>query len=101
MKDYAEVPGLWTLDVLWARDMHTPNKSDQADPRASPLLQKLEKAFKSHPPTWIGVADMDPLKNDGEAYTKLLQGQGVEVELKTYVGELLVEAFVLNFNPYQ
>ncbi|CAE6436502.1 unnamed protein product [Rhizoctonia solani] len=86
MREYAEMPGLWTRDVLWARDMHTPNERDRVDPRASPLLQSLEKAFENHPPIWIGVAEMDPLRNDGETYAKLLGKRGVQVELKTYLG---------------
>ncbi|KDN41697.1 hypothetical protein RSAG8_07228, partial [Rhizoctonia solani AG-8 WAC10335] len=86
MREYAKVPGLWTRDVLWARDMHTPKKSDQANPIASPLVQTRDDAFKAMAPTWIGVAEMDTLRSDGETYAKMLKNQGVQVELKTYIG---------------
>ncbi|KAH7342151.1 alpha/beta hydrolase fold-domain-containing protein [Rhizoctonia solani] len=86
MGEYAEVPGLWTRDVLWARDMHTPSEGDRADPKASPLTQKRKGAFKNMPPTWIGVAEMDPLRSDGETYARALKGQDVQVELKAYDG---------------
>ncbi|KAJ1307161.1 hypothetical protein OPQ81_001278 [Rhizoctonia solani] len=86
MREYAEVPGLWTRDVLWARDMHTPNESDRADPKISPLLQKNDKAFKAMAPSWIGVAEMDALRNDGETYAKMLKDHGVRVDLKIYIG---------------
>ncbi|CAE6416396.1 unnamed protein product [Rhizoctonia solani] len=86
MREYAKVPGLWTRDVLWARDMHTPKKSDQANPIASPLVQTQDDAFKAMAPTWIGVAEMDTLRSDGETYAEMLKNQGVQVELKTYIG---------------
>ncbi|KAG8729223.1 hypothetical protein FRC11_009266, partial [Ceratobasidium sp. 423] len=86
MREYAEIPGLWTRDVLWARDMHTPNEGDRADPKASPLLQKHNKAFEVMAPTWIGVAEMDTLRSDGESYAEILKSQGVRVELKIYIG---------------
>ncbi|CAE6537770.1 unnamed protein product, partial [Rhizoctonia solani] len=86
MREYAEIPGLWTRDVLWARDMHTPNEGDRENPKASPLLQKHNKAFKLMAPAWIGVAEMDTLRSDGETYAEILKNQGVRVELKTYIG---------------
>ncbi|CAE6504584.1 unnamed protein product [Rhizoctonia solani] len=86
MKEYAEVPGLWTRDVLWARDMHTPSEAHRLDPKASPLTQSSSRAFKNMPPTWIGVAEMDALRSDGETYAKVLRDQGIQVELKVYDG---------------
>ncbi|CAE6500641.1 unnamed protein product [Rhizoctonia solani] len=86
MHEFAEVPGLWTRDVLWARDMHTPNKSDQEDPIASPLVQSKTEAFRDMAPAWIGVAEMDTLRSDAETYVEMLKNQGVQVELKLYIG---------------
>lgn len=88
MREYADVPGLYTKDILWSRDMHTPNVEDRKNPEASPVLQTDERAFKGIAPAWIGVSELDALRNDGEKYAKKLRERGVAVELKTYHGEL-------------
>jgi acetyl esterase/lipase len=86
MREYAEVPGLWARDVIWSRDIHTPNIADRTRPDSSPLLQTQEHAFENMAPTWIGVSELDVLRNDGESYAIKLQEHGVSVELKTYLG---------------
>lgn len=87
MREYAEVPGLWTQDVLFSRDMYIPNVLDRTHPDASPLLQARDEAFKNLAPAWISVAELDTIRAEGENYTKKLQEKGVPVKLKTYFGK--------------
>lgn len=86
MREYAKVPGLWSRDVVWSTSLHTPNPTDRAHSDISPLLQTQERAFNTLAPAWIGVAELDPLRNDGENYAQKLTNEGVSVELKTYQG---------------
>jgi acetyl esterase/lipase len=95
MREHAQVFGLWALDVVWSRDMHTPNVEDRSHTDASPLFQESEQAFGNMAPAWIGVAELDVLRNDGEFYANKLQQRGVPVELKTYHGELVRRIIVL------
>lgn len=90
MRENANVFGLYARDVLWSRDIHTPIVEDQANPAASPLLQTDKRAFKGLAPAWIGVSELDVLRNDGESYARKLQDHGVSVELKLYHGEMIL-----------
>ncbi|KAF8599638.1 hypothetical protein BDV93DRAFT_609090 [Ceratobasidium sp. AG-I] len=86
MRENADVVGLYALDVLWSRDINTPNVEDRTNPEVSPLLQTDERAFKGLAPAWIGVSELDVLRSDGENYARKLQDYGVPVELKLYKG---------------
>ncbi|KAG8702642.1 hypothetical protein FRC08_003349 [Ceratobasidium sp. 394] len=94
MREYANVFGLYARDLLWSRDLHTPEPSDRVLPDASPLLQERAEAFEGLPRTWISVAEMDVLRSAGELYAMKLKEHGVPVELKTYSGaaHLLIQA---------
>lgn len=43
-------------------------------------------SFLDLAPTWIGTAECDPLRDEGEAYAKLLRDRGNQVILKRYEG---------------
>ncbi|KAF9259617.1 hypothetical protein L218DRAFT_1079797 [Marasmius fiardii PR-910] len=78
--EIVDVPGLTkaAMDVLW--NYYNPPPSD---PRASPLL------FDSHkdlPPTFIQVAGLDPLRDEGLLYEKVLRESGVKTRIETYPG---------------
>ncbi len=64
---------------------HLLTKPDDAkNPRLSILLAGEE--LKGLPPTTIILAQIDPLRSEGEALAKALQDAGVKVNLKSYDG---------------
>lgn len=49
------------------------NPPRPSDPEASPLLNTT---FKGHPPTYMQIAGMDPLRDEGLAYADKLRDAG-------------------------
>jgi acetyl esterase/lipase len=71
--------------MLWYRQNYVPNEADWAKWDSSPLLAP-DEAFKRSPPTWIGVAELDILRDEGLAYAEKLKSFGVPAEVKIYKG---------------
>ncbi|HEX3290704.1 MAG TPA: alpha/beta hydrolase [Gaiella sp.] len=80
--------GLWLTraGMRWFLD-HYLSGADGApeDPRVSPLLAD-EEAFAASPPTLVITAELDPLRDEGEAYAARLAAAGVPVEVTRYDG---------------
>ena len=55
------------------------------DPRVSPLLAD-DGAFAASPPTLVITAELDPLRDEGEAYAERLRAAGVAAESTRYDG---------------
>lgn len=60
-----------------------PNKEDWAKWDSSPLLAP-EEWFAKVPNAWIGVAELDILRDEGLAYAEKLKKAGVHVEVRQY-----------------
>ncbi|HEY4094915.1 MAG TPA: alpha/beta hydrolase [Baekduia sp.] len=59
------------------------------DPDAAPLLATDHDGL---PPTWIAVAELDPIRDDGLRYAEVLRAAGAAVEQRTFDG--LVHGFL-------
>ncbi|EJF66756.1 lipase/ esterase [Dichomitus squalens] len=77
----ALVPGR----MLWFRDNYTPNPEDHTKWDNSPIFAP-EELFKKSPPAWIGVAELDILRDEGIAYGEKLTKAGIPAEVKVYKG---------------
>jgi acetyl esterase len=64
-------------------DCYAPERSQRLDPRASPLL---DTSFAGLPKTLVITAELDPLRDEGEAYARALEAAGVDVTLVRYDG---------------
>lgn len=68
---------------IQAWDWYLPQTEDQTNPDAVPLLANDLEAL---PPTFIAVAEYDPLKDEAVQYAEKLRAKGVYVNLKRYEG---------------
>ncbi|KEP46535.1 lipase/esterase [Rhizoctonia solani 123E] len=75
-----------TSAVFWFRDLYVSNEGDRVKPEVSPCYQEDKLAYEGMPPTRILVAEMDPLRSEGEMYGAKLQTYGVPVTLRTLKG---------------
>lgn len=71
--------------MTWFKNNYLPNKEDWSKWDASPLFAP-DELFRKSPPAWIGVAQLDVLRDEGIAYSEKLKENGVEVELAIYKG---------------
>lgn len=67
---------------------YLPNAKDRQDPRFSPLLADVQNVA----PAWMGMAECDPLVDEGVAYADHLRLAGVSVDLEIYKG--VVHSFI-------
>ena len=68
-------------DMLWFGAQYMPAGIDVADSRLSPIRSA---DLTSAPPAIIGVAEFDPLRDEGLAYGKALADAGVDVVVRQY-----------------
>ncbi|MDE3233905.1 MAG: alpha/beta hydrolase fold domain-containing protein, partial [Pseudomonadota bacterium] len=74
--------------VDWFFD-HYIDAKDRDDWRFAPMLAERHDGLA---PAWIGLAECDPLVDEGVAYADMLRMAGVKVELEIYHG--VVHGFV-------
>lgn len=79
----AQAPGLTIDDVIWATDTYLRDDEDRKDPRAAPFW---EEDMSGLPPAFVLTAELDPMRDDGEAYAQRLIEAGIPVMLRRYVG---------------
>jgi acetyl esterase len=70
-------------DMLWFRNQYLPDQYDVADPRLSPIRAA---DLTGAPPAILGVAEFDPLRDEGLAFGKALADAGVDVVVRCYDG---------------
>ena len=75
----------WFLEHYLSGAEGAPN-----DPRVSPLLAD-DSAFAASPRTLVITAELDPLRDEGEAYAERLRALGVAAETTRYDG--MIHAF--------
>jgi acetyl esterase len=68
---------------IQAWSWYLPNIKDRDNPDAVPLLAN---DLENIPPTFIAIADYDPLKDEGILYAEKLRSKGISVHLKIYQG---------------
>ncbi len=64
-----------------AEDRYVPDPAERVDPRVAVLRADLPAGVA---PAYVATAGFDPLRDEGEAYARLLADNGVTVELKRY-----------------
>ncbi|CAE6443122.1 unnamed protein product [Rhizoctonia solani] len=86
MIEYENNFSLPVVNMIWARDRYLPNPDDWTNPEASPKYQENPAAFEGAPNTLIVVAELDPLRTDGDLYARKLEQFGVPVTVKVLEG---------------
>jgi acetyl esterase/lipase len=74
---------LETEAMAWFWGHYLRADADGEQPYASPLRATT---FRGLPPAFVITAEFDPLRDEGEAYAKRLQADGVPTTLKRYDG---------------
>ena len=67
--------------MRWFRDHYLNSPDEIADWRVSPILAKH---IANLPPAFVAVAGCDPLHDEGVAFAKLLERNGVPVTLRSF-----------------
>ena len=75
-----------SIDYFYSH--YLPHPQDRKDPRFSPLLADVHNVA----PAWLGLAECDPLVDEGIAYADHLRMAGVSVDLEIYNG--VVHSFI-------
>ncbi|KAL1983161.1 hypothetical protein VTN96DRAFT_411 [Rasamsonia emersonii] len=83
-REFQHTPALPAPKMLWYRNHFLPDKSQWANPEASPLL--YDDDWSKLPPATIIVGELDVLRSEGEQYAEKLQKAGVPVELHVMEG---------------
>ena len=71
--------------MRWFRDHYLNSPDEIADWRVSPILAKH---IANLPPAFVAVAGCDPLHDEGVAFAKLLERNGVPVTLRSFPGQM-------------
>ncbi len=80
---FAEAPILTGEAMAWFRGHYFPPGTDLSDPRASPGLAADHTGL---PPACVLTAEIDPIRDSGEAYAATLARAGVLTTAKRYLG---------------
>ncbi|KAL0951239.1 hypothetical protein HGRIS_007957 [Hohenbuehelia grisea] len=79
----ADTPWLNTGRMLWFRNHYLPNPEDRTKWDNSPIFAP-DALLEKVPSAWIGVTELDILRDEGLAYGEKLRLNGVQVVAKVY-----------------
>jgi acetyl esterase len=82
MIEHQDVGPLDIADIRWCWDHYLPRPEDREHPYATPMNADV----RGLPRALVLTGELDPLRDDGEAYAERLREAGVEVELTRYPG---------------
>ncbi|WP_292327127.1 alpha/beta hydrolase, partial [Mesorhizobium sp.] len=82
---FAEGFGLTASTMAWFRDQYVRDAGNIDDWRVSPLKRK---GLAGAAPAFVAIAGHDILADEGEAYARRLQDDGVPVVLKRWPGQI-------------
>lgn len=71
--------------MIWFRTHYLPNEADWKNWDNSPIYAP-DESFAKVPDAWIGVAELDILRDEGITYGDKLKNFGKNVETKIYKG---------------
>ena len=69
--------------IDWFFDLYIPERAQREDWRFAPLRAPEHEGVA---PAWLGLAEYDPLVDEGVAYADCLRAAGVAVDLEIYRG---------------
>ena len=81
--EFAHGPILDRAAIGWFFDQYIPSRAEREDWRFAPLLAPDVDGVA---PAWIGLAECDPLVDEGVEYGDKLRAAGVAVDLEIYRG---------------
>lgn len=81
--EFADGPVLDREAIGWFFDQYIPSRTEREDWRFAPLLAPDVDGVA---PAWIGLAECDPLVDEGVDYGDKLRAAGVAVDLEIYRG---------------
>lgn len=82
--EMTQTPMLTGQAMRWFWQQYLPDARSGLDPRASPLRQT---ALQGSPPATVITAEVDPLRDEGEAYAQALVKAGVCVTQRRWPGQ--------------
>jgi acetyl esterase len=82
-RTYAQGYLLDALNISFFFDQYLPDATQRSDWRFAPLLADSHSGLA---PAWIGLAECDPLVDEGIQYADALRANGVVVDIEIYRG---------------
>lgn len=86
-REFENGPNLTLAAMRWYWDQYLPTGSDSSIDTVSPLNASLDDLAKL-PPALVITAEIDVLRDDGEAYARKLVQAGVSVTATRYLGAI-------------
>lgn len=71
--------------MQWYWNQYCPNETERRNPWASPMAAE---SLAGLPPALVVTAELDPLRDEGEAFAQRLEAEGGEAEVMRYPGQV-------------